>query len=100
MDLTTISTGNPGVDRVIGLAGTFVTVCSFVAGSLNQKIRATMDSEGEAPRLFLWIALALNLCAVNLDKAVQMQKLLKGLPIQKTVKPGTEGDKKPEEPKA
>lgn len=84
MDVSQISTGNPTIDRWIGLIGTFVTVSSFFAGFLNQKVRETMESEGEVPKFFLFIALSLNYCAVNLDKSVQMHRLLRGQKISRT----------------
>ncbi len=87
MDVMALSTGNPRLDHWIGLIGTFVTIASFVAGSLNQRIRSSIDTEGEAPRFFLYAGLVLNYCAINLDKAAQMHKLLRGQPIQKTDPP-------------
>ena len=86
MDIMSISTGNPKIDHWVGVVGTLVTVASFFAGSLNQKIRLAMDTEGEVPVPFLYAALVLNYLAVNLDKAAQMHKLLKGLPVPKTEK--------------
>jgi len=81
MDLSSISTGNPKIDHLVGLVGTMVTLASFLAGSLNSKIRSTMDTEGEVPPPFLWAALVLNYAAINLDKAAQMHKLLRGTPV-------------------
>lgn len=98
MDLTQISTGNAKFDHLIGLGGTLVTVASLAAAQLNHKVREAMDSEGEVPSLFLWLALVLNCLALNIDKAAQMQKLLKGLPVKQTVKKAAE--EKKEEPKA
>jgi hypothetical protein len=98
MDLTAISTGNQKVDHLIGLGGTLVTVASLAAAQLNHKVREAMDSEGEVPDLFLWLALVLNCLALNIDKAAQMQKLLKGHPVKQTIKKVEE--EKKEEPKA
>ena len=78
MDISNVSTGNEKIDHVIGLISTFVALASFLASSLNSRIRSALDSEGEVPGLFLWVALVLNYLAINLDKAAQMQKLLRG----------------------
>lgn len=78
MDLATISTGNPKIDHLLGILGIVVTVSSAAASFINGKIRAAIDAEGEAPTLFLWMGLVLNYLAFNADKAVQIQKLLRG----------------------
>lgn len=103
MDLNAISTGNQKIDHLIGLGGTLVTVASLAAAQLNHKVREAMDSEGEVPDLFLWLALVLNCLALNIDKAAQMQKLLKGQPVKQTIKKEeTKAEEKPAEeaPKA
>lgn len=80
MDSTTpqLLTGNPTVDHWLAILGVAVTLSSAAASFLNGKIREAIDSEGEAPRVFLWAALVINYCAFNADKAMQMQKLLRG----------------------
>lgn len=71
-------TGNPKLDHYLALAFMVTNTASIAASALNAKIRAAIDSEGEVPSLFLWAALVLNYFGFNIDKAMQMQKLLRG----------------------
>jgi hypothetical protein len=71
-------TGNAKLDHYLALAFMVTNTASIVASALNAKIRSAIDSEGEAPKLFVGVAVVLNYVAFNLDKAMQMQKLLRG----------------------
>jgi hypothetical protein len=71
-------TGNPTVDHWLAILGIAVTLSSAAASFLNSKIREAIDSQGEAPKVFVWLALVINYLAFNADKAMQMQKLLGG----------------------
>lgn len=96
MDVMSISTGNPKVDHVVGLVGTVVTLSSIIAGSLNSRIRAALDSEGEVPSLFLYAGIVLNYLAINLDKAAQLSKILRGAEVTVlSVRPKPSEEKKP-----
>jgi hypothetical protein len=71
-------TGNPTLDHWLAILGIVMSVSSTAASVLNGKIRAALDAGEEVPALFLYTALAINTVALNVDKAAQMQKLLKG----------------------
>jgi hypothetical protein len=71
-------TGNAKLDHYLALAFMVTNTASIAASALNAKIRSAIDSEGEAPKLFVGIGVVLNYLAFNLDKAMQMQKLLRG----------------------
>jgi hypothetical protein len=71
-------TGNPKLDHWLALAFMVTNTASIAASALNAKIRSAIDSEGEAPKPFIVAALVLNYAAFNIDKAMQMQKLLRG----------------------
>jgi hypothetical protein len=82
MDVMTISTGNAKLDHIIGLVGTLVTLSSLLAGALNSRIRASIASEGEVFAPFLYLSLLVNVLAINIDKATQMSKLIRGKPVK------------------
>lgn len=71
-------TGNPTLDHWLAVLGIVMSVSSTAASLLNGKIRAALDEGHEIPALFLYTALVVNTVALNVDKAAQMQKLLKG----------------------
>lgn len=71
-------TGNATVDHWLAVAGMVVTVASGIAAVLNAKIRAALDAGDDVPAVFLYVALVVNTVAVNIDKAAQMQRLLRG----------------------
>jgi hypothetical protein len=81
MDLSSISTGNPKIDHLLAILGVVVTASSALAGFLNARIRAALDDGSEVPAPFLYMALLCNYLAVNLDKAGQISRLLKGAPV-------------------
>ena len=72
-------TGNPQLDHYLAMAFMVTNTASIAASALNAKIRSAIDSEGEAPKAFIVAALVLNYVAFNIDKAMQMQKLLRGV---------------------
>ena len=81
MDLDSISTGNPKVDHALAILGVVVTGASALAGFLNARIRAALDDGSEVPAPFLYMALLCNYLAVNLDKAGQIARRLKGASV-------------------
>lgn len=85
-------TGNATLDHWLTIAGMVVTGASAAAGVLNAKIRSALDEGAEVPSIFLYAGLVLNTLAVNVDKAAQMQKLLKGgsVTVTKVTKAGAE----------
>jgi|GEM_PF-2655481 len=85
-------TGNATLDHWMTIIGMVVTVSSAAATVLNAKIRATLDEGEEVPSLFLYAGLLVNTLAVNVDKAAQMQRLLKGgtVSVTKVTKAGVE----------
>ena len=76
--MTVPVTGNATLDHWLAVFGLVTSIASTAASILNGKIRAALDAGEEIPALFLWLGLAVNTVALNVDKAAQMQKLLKG----------------------
>ena len=72
-------TGNPEIDQWISLLGTLVPAASMIAGLLNQRIRDAQLAGTALNPLMLSIVSALNIFAVNFDKAMQLAKLAKEL---------------------
>jgi hypothetical protein len=71
-------TGNAKLDHYLAIVGIVSTVASTLASALNAKVRAVLDAGDEVPTAFLYLALAANYAALNVDKAAQVHKLLKG----------------------
>lgn len=74
-------TGNPTLDHWLAILGIVMSVSSTAASVINAKIRTALDEGHEIPALFLYTALAANYLALNVDKAAQLHKLLRGHPM-------------------
>lgn len=77
-------TGNPVVDHWLAIIGLVMSVASAAASFLNGKVRDALDAGEEIPSLFLYTALVINSLAFNIDKAGQMQRLLRGQSVMIT----------------
>ena len=77
-------TGNPTLDHWLAVIGLVMSVASAVASVINAKVRSALDEGHEIPSLFLYTALAANYLAVNVDKAAQLHKMLRGHPVAVT----------------
>lgn len=71
-------TGNALLDHWLAILGIVMSVSSAAASFLNGKVRAVLDAGETVPPPFLYLALAANYLAVNIDKAAQLHRLLKG----------------------
>jgi hypothetical protein len=71
-------TGNTKVDHLFAIVGIIMSASSTAASILNAKVRAVLDAGEEVPGVFLGLALAMNYAALNIDKAAQIHRLLKG----------------------
>jgi hypothetical protein len=71
-------TGNTKVDHLFAIVGIIMSASSTAASILNAKVRAVLDAGEEVPVVFLGFALAMNYAALNIDKAAQIHRLLKG----------------------
>lgn len=71
-------TGNATLDHWLAILGIVMSVSSTAASVLNGKIRAALDEGDEIPALFLYAGLVINTVALNVDKASQMNRLIKG----------------------
>lgn len=71
------------VEHVLAFLGALVPLMSALASYINHKVRVgDMTSS-----LALKSAAALNVGALNLDKAMQLAKIAKGEPVPETEKP-------------
>lgn len=71
-------TGNAILDHWLAILGLVMSVSSTAASFLNAKVRAVLDAGEEVPGPFVYLALAANYLAINIDKAAQLHRLLKG----------------------
>jgi hypothetical protein len=74
----TLVTGNATLDKCFAVVGLVMSVSSTAASVLNAKVRSTLDVGEEVPPLFLYLSLAVNYLALNIDKAAQVHRLLRG----------------------
>lgn len=75
---------DPKVENVLAILGALVPLCSALASFLNHLVR-DKQSKGEAVSpLLLSAGSVLNAASINLDKAVQLGKMAKGLPVPAT----------------
>lgn len=65
------------LDHIFIILGLIVPVLSFVAGLINASIRKKQAAGETVSPGLLWFSSALNIVAINLDKAVQHRKLAK-----------------------
>lgn len=66
------------LDGLIGISGIVVPVASLAASLLNQRIRSAQVEGKTVDAWILHLSAALNVVALNGDKAVQALKLAKG----------------------
>jgi hypothetical protein len=71
-------TGNPKIDHWLAVLGLVMSVSSTAASLLNARIRSALDMGEQVPALFVWLGLVVNYLAMNIDKAAQLHRLLKG----------------------
>jgi hypothetical protein len=76
-------TGSLTFDHVLAFLGALVPLMSALAAFLNHKVRVS----GTASPFLLNAAAAVNVLAVNVDKATQLAKLARGLPVPSTPAP-------------
>lgn len=81
------------LDHIFIILGLIVPVLSFVAGLINSSIRKKQAAGEVVSPGMLWFSSALNIVAINLDKAVQHRKLAKAAVVTQIA-----GSAKPAEP--
>ena len=82
-------TGNSSVDQLVGIAGTLVTLMSAVATFFNGRIRERQSAGESVGSTTLKAVAALNILAVNIDKAKQLFELARtGFAATTTPRPG------------
>jgi hypothetical protein len=84
-------TGNATLDHWLAILGIVTTLSSAAATFINTKVRAAIDTSEEVPTAFLYLALAANYAAINIDKCSQLHKLLRGEPATVLVVKKNEG---------
>jgi len=66
------------LDGLIALAGVVIPAASAIVSGINQAIRSNQEQKLPTPAWLLHAAALLNVCALNLDKALQLVKLARG----------------------
>jgi len=66
------------LDNLIGIAGLVIPAASALVSGINQAIRQNQEKDLPTPAWLLRAAAVLNVCALNLDKTLQLVKLAKG----------------------
>jgi len=65
------------IEHVLAFLGALVPLMSALASLINHKVRKAQEAGSEVSPLLLKTGAALNVGAVNMDKAVQLAKLAK-----------------------
>lgn len=63
-------------DHILTILGAFVPLASALASFVNHRVRQAIESGTEAPKALLAAGSVLNMASVNVDKAVQLAKML------------------------
>ena len=74
---------NEKVEAVLAFLGALVPLMSALASLINWKVRTAQAEGREVPALALKAGAALNVGAMNIDKAVQLAKMAKAGSEQK-----------------
>lgn len=72
------------LDHVLSIVTAVVTVFSALASALNHVVRVRQTEGKPVAQALLGGAAVANLAAVNVDKAIQLVKLFRGLPVAHT----------------
>ena len=84
-------TGNAKLDHYLTIIGIVTTLSSMAATFLNAKMRAVVDAGETIPKPFMYVALAANYAALNIDKCAQLHRMLDGKPMTVMVAKKDEG---------
>lgn len=79
------------LDDGLKILGAVVPLLSAVASFLNHLVRVRKESGAEVSTMLAGTGAALNVGALNLDKAIQLLKLLKEAKAEKPVDPSAAG---------
>ena len=74
MDTATIEPNN--LDHLLAILGAFVPLASALASFVNHRVRKNLEAGTEAPKALLAAGSILNVASVNIDKAMQLAKML------------------------
>lgn len=89
------------LEQILAILGALVPLCSALASFLNHVVREK-QAKGEAvSSVLLSAGSLLNVASINLDKAVQLGKLAKGMNVASTepvVEPAKQEAAAPAEP--
>lgn len=97
MDSIVIPSGTT-FEQVISLLGTLVPLISLIAGFFNGRIRTAQTAGESVSPTTLKAVAALNVLAVNFDKASQLMQIVRGGTAPTTTpRPGLEGTDAPKD---
>lgn len=65
------------IDQLTGLAGVIIPLASVIASAVNHYVREAQAKGETLPEWLLKLAAALNILALNGDKALQIAKVVK-----------------------
>lgn len=86
------------LEHILAILGALVPICSALASLVNHLVRAKQAKGQEVSPLMLGAGSLLNAASINLDKAVQLGKLAKGLPVPRTQSPALPAPEAPASP--
>ena len=73
----TLVTGDPKIDHWLSILGALVTLASALTSVINHRVRVQLDAGTEPTKALVAIGSALNFASVNIDKGLQLMRMLK-----------------------
>lgn len=73
----TLVTGDPKIDHWLSILGALVTLSSALTSVINHRVRVQLDAGAQPAKALVAIGSALNFAAVNVDKGLQLMRMLK-----------------------
>lgn len=64
------------LDYLLTVLGAFVPLASALASFVNHRVRKNLEAGTDAPKALLAAGSILNVASVNIDKAMQLAKML------------------------
>lgn len=74
---TNLVTGDPKIDHWLSILGALVTLSSALTSVINHRVRVQLDAGAQPAKALVAIGSALNFAAVNVDKGLQLMRMLR-----------------------
>jgi len=80
-------TGDARIDGILAIVGALVPVFSALTSFVNHIVRVKTDAGQQPASGLLAVGTALNFASINVDKGIQLAKILAAMPVPQTKQP-------------